>query len=46
MLATAAWLQEFLDPLLDDPSVMTTTLIVITFDASAAPNENHIYTVF
>lgn len=49
-LGTAAtWLQMFLDPLLNDPSVMKDTLIVVTFDESASQwgkEDNHIYTVF
>jgi hypothetical protein len=42
----AHWLQGFLDPLLADPIVMKDTLIVVTFDESASPSSNHIYTVF
>jgi len=41
----AQWLQRFLDPILADPGVMNDTLIVVTFDESAAQANNHIYTV-
>lgn len=41
----ASWLEAFLTPLLVHPAFTTRTLIVVTFDESIPPDQNHIYTV-
>jgi acid phosphatase len=38
------WLQGFLEPLLANPVFMKGTLVVVTFDESFPPADNHIYT--
>jgi acid phosphatase len=47
-LAIAAdWVHnKFLKPVLDDPTLLKDTLVVVTFDESATQSSNHIYTVF
>jgi phosphoesterase family protein len=40
----ASWLEGFLAPLLADPDLMESTLIVVTFDESADYSHNHVYT--
>jgi Phosphoesterase family len=42
----ARWLQQFLEPLLNDAEVMKDTLIVVTFDESNSKKRNQLYTVF
>jgi hypothetical protein len=42
----AAWLKDFIEPLLADPAVTKDTLIVVTFDESASYEHNHILTIF
>jgi phospholipase C len=41
----SAWLQSFLEPLLDDAAFTEDTLVVVTFDEPKEPGKN-IYTVF
>jgi hypothetical protein len=41
----ALWLQRFLEPLLTDPELMKSTLIVVTFDESDSKKHNLVYTV-
>jgi hypothetical protein len=42
----STWLEKFLAPTVQDPSVLGNTLVVITFDESRAYARNHIFTVF
>jgi hypothetical protein len=40
----ARWLEGFLSPLLANPTFMSKTLVVVTFDESVPYDDNHVYT--